>query len=113
MAKRDYYDTLSVARDASLDDIKKSYRKLAMKYHPDQNRGDKEAERRFKEINEAYHVLKDEEKRAAYDQFGHAAFEEGMGGMHRGAGFDFSAGFADVFDDLFGEFMGGGGRRRP
>ncbi|MCE2483406.1 MAG: molecular chaperone DnaJ [Alphaproteobacteria bacterium] len=112
MAKRDYYDTLSVARDASLDDIKKSYRKLAMKYHPDQNRGDKEAERRFKEINEAYHVLKDEEKRAAYDQFGHAAFEEGMGGMHRGAGFDFSAGFADVFDDLFGEFMGGGGRRR-
>ena len=112
MAKQDYYETLNVARDAALDDIKKSYRKLAMKYHPDQNRGDKDAERRFKEINEAYHVLKDEEKRAAYDQFGHAAFEEGMGGMHRGAGFDFSAGFADVFDDLFGEFMGGGGRRR-
>ena len=107
MAKQDYYEALKVSRDASLDDLKKSYRKLAMKFHPDQNQGDKEAEQRFKEINEAYDVLKDDEKRAAYDQFGHAAFEDGMGG-HRGA-----AGFADVFDDLFGEFMGsGGGRRR-
>ncbi len=113
MTKQDYYDTLNVGRDASLDDIKKSYRKLAMKYHPDQNRGDKEAEQRFKEISEAYDVLKDEEKRTAYDQFGHAAFEKGMGGMNRGAaGFDFSAGFADVFDDLFGEFMGSGSNRR-
>lgn len=106
MAKQDYYNTLNVGRDASLDEIKKSYRKLAMKYHPDQNQGDKKAEQHFKEINEAYDVLKDDEKRGAYDQFGHAAFEEGAGGMPRGG-----AGFADVFDDLFGEFMGGSRRR--
>ena len=107
MSKQDYYDTLHVGRDASLDEIKKSYRKLAMKYHPDQNQGDKKAEQRFKEINEAYDILKDDEKRGAYNQFGHAAFEEGMGGVHRGA-----TGFADVFDDLFGEFMGGAGSSR-
>ena len=113
MAKQDYYEALNVGRDASLDDLKKSYRKLAMKFHPDQNQGDEEAEQKFKEINEAYDVLKDDEKRAAYDQFGHAAFEEGMGGPRGAAGFDFSSGFADVFDDLFGEFTGsGGGRRR-
>ncbi|MBM3510207.1 MAG: molecular chaperone DnaJ [Alphaproteobacteria bacterium] len=109
MAKRDYYEVLGVERKASLDDIKRSFRKLAMKYHPDKNPGDTAAEHQFKEINEAYDVLKDEEKRAAYDQLGHAAFEQG--GAGRG-GFDFSHGFADVFDDLFGEFMGGGGGRR-
>ncbi len=88
MAKQDYYATLGVSRDASLDDLKKAYRKLAMQLHPDRNPGDKEAEARFKEVNEAYDVLKDEQKRAAYDRFGHAAFEQGMGG---GAahGFDF------------------------
>jgi len=112
MAKQDYYEALNVSRDASLDDLKKSYRKLAMKFHPDQNQGDKQAEQKFKGISEAYDVLKDNEKRAAYDQFGHAAFEDGMGGHRGAAGFDFSSGFADVFDDLFGESVGGGGGRR-
>jgi curved DNA-binding protein CbpA len=79
MAKRDFYDILGVQRDASDDDIKKAYRKLAMQYHPDRNQGDKEAEGRFKEVNEAYDVLKDGEKRAAYDRFGHAAFDGGGG----------------------------------
>ncbi|WP_298723565.1 molecular chaperone DnaJ [uncultured Ferrovibrio sp.] len=107
--KRDYYEVLGVSRDASADDIKRAFRKLAMKYHPDRNPGDKSAEQSFKEINEAYDVLKDEQKRAAYDQYGHAAFEGGGGRGPGGAGFDFTS-FSDIFDDLFGEFMGSGGR---
>ena len=108
MAKADYYDLLNLARDAGDAEIKKAYRKLAMQYHPDRNPGDMAAEEKFKEVSEAYEVLADAEKRAAYDQFGHAAFEGGAGG---GFDFNFSSSFADVFDDLFGEFMGGGGRR--
>lgn len=107
MAKRDYYDILGVARDRSPDDIKKAYRKLAMQYHPDRNPDDQKAEQKFKELSEAYHVLSDKEKRATYDQFGHAAFEGGPGGGPGGGDFDFRSSFADVFDDLFGEFMGG------
>ena len=105
MAKQDYFDVLGVSRGASADELKKAYRALAMKYHPDRNAGDKKAEHKFKEISEAYDVLKDDQKRAAYEQYGHAAFEAGAGG--RAGGFDFTAGFTDVFDDLFGEFMGG------
>lgn len=110
MAKRDYYETLGIGRSASGAEIKSAFRKLAMKHHPDKNPGDKAAEQRFKELNEAYEVLKDDQKRAAYDQLGHAAFENG-GGHHPGGQFDFGS-FADVFDDLFGDFMGGGGRQR-
>jgi molecular chaperone DnaJ len=112
MAKRDYYEVLGVARDAGGEDIKKAFRKLAMQYHPDRNSGDKSAEHRFKEINEAYEVLKDEQKRAAYDRFGHAAFEHGSAGGARAGGFEahFGAGFADIFDEMFGDFMGGGRR---
>lgn len=106
MAKRDYYEILGVARDADAEALKRAFRKAAMKWHPDRNPNNKEAEQKFKELNEAYDVLKDDQKRAAYDRFGHAAFEGGMGGA--GArGFDFTSTFADVFDDLFGEFMGG------
>ena len=113
MAKQDYYDILGVSQNASADDIKKSYRKLAMKYHPDQNSDDKDAEHRFKNISEAYEALRDEDKRAAYDRFGHAAFEAGgPGGGARPGGSDFSGGFADIFDEMFGDFAGGGGRRR-
>src|ERR1700748_1892680 len=105
MAKQDFYELLGVGRDASSDDIKKAFRKLAMQCHPDRHPGDKTAEQRFKDINEAYDVLKDEQKRAAYDRFGHAAFEQGGG---RG---DFGgAGFADIFEEMFGSMMGGGGR---
>ncbi|WP_119460484.1 molecular chaperone DnaJ [Rhodospirillaceae bacterium SYSU D60014] len=109
MAKQDYYETLGVGRDASGDALKKAFRSLAMKYHPDRNPGDHNAEKRFKEINEAYDVLKDDQKRAAYDRFGHAAFENGSAGPRGGAGgFDFNAaGFADIFDEMFGDFMGG------
>ena len=108
MAKEDFYETLGVARSANAEDIKRAYRKLAMQYHPDRNPGDKSAEQKFKDISEAYDVLKDEQKRAAYDRFGHAAFEQGGG---RGPGdFGFSGGFADIFDEMFGEFMGGGRR---
>lgn len=110
MAKQDYYQTLGVDRSASATDIKASFRKLAMQHHPDRNPGDKAAEQRFKELNEAYEILKDEQKRAAYDQFGHAAFENGGGGRHPGGQFDFGS-FADVFDDLFGDFMGGNRQR--
>jgi molecular chaperone DnaJ len=109
MAKQDYYSTLGVAKDADLETVKKAYRKLAMQYHPDRNHGDAAAEQKFKEINEAYDVLKDDQKRAAYDRYGHAAFENGNGRAGPGAaGFDFTAsGFADIFDEMFGEFMGG------
>ena len=114
MSKRDFYDVLGVSRSANADELKKAYRSLAKKYHPDQNQGDKEAEQRFKELNEAYDVLKDEQSRAAYDQFGHAAFEGGMGGPRGGGQGGFGgASMSDIFDDLFGEFMGGGrGRGR-
>ncbi|MBN33979.1 MAG: molecular chaperone DnaJ [Rhodospirillaceae bacterium] len=112
MAKRDYYDVLGVERAADGKAMKSAYRKLAMQYHPDRNADDAEAEAKFKEVSEAYEVLKDDQKRAAYDQFGHAAFENGMGGGGGGHPGDFASSFADVFDDLFGEFMGGGGRRR-
>lgn len=111
MAKRDYYETLGVQRGASPQDLKSAFRKLAMQYHPDRNPGDAVAEQKFKEINEAYEVLRDDQKRSAYDQFGHAAFEQGGAGGGRPGGFDFSS-FADVFDDLFGDLSGGGGRRR-
>ncbi|MGE4219521.1 MAG: molecular chaperone DnaJ, partial [Alphaproteobacteria bacterium] len=115
MAKRDYYDVLGVKRDADADELKRTYRKLAMQYHPDRNPGDADAEARFKELNQAYEVLKDPQKKAAYDRFGHDAFEAGMaGGQRAGArGFDFSNGFADIFDEMFGDFMGGrrGGTR--
>ncbi len=109
MAKQDYYDTLDVNRGAGAADLKKAYRKLAMQYHPDRNPDDASAERRFKEVSEAYAVLRDADKRAAYDRFGHAPFENGGGGPGAG-GFDsnFGAGFADIFDEMFGEFMGGG-----
>jgi molecular chaperone DnaJ len=106
MAKRDYYETLGVQRNADADTLKKAFRKLAMQYHPDRNPNDTDAEQRFKEINEAYDVLKDEQKRAAYDRFGHQAFENGGMGGAGAAGFDFSGSFSDIFDDLFGEFTG-------
>src|ERR1700739_3388214 len=108
MAKRDYYEVLGVARGASEADLKSAFRKLAMKYHPDRNPGDKDCEHHFKEVNEAYDVLKDAQKRAAYDRFGHAAFEQGGAGA--GFGADFASSFADIFDDFFG--MGGGRRGR-
>ncbi len=109
MAKQDYYSLLGVEKTASADELKKAYRKLAMKYHPDRNPGDKEAEAKFKELSEAYEVLKDEQKRAAYDRYGHSAFENGGVGGAGGAGFDPGANFADIFGDLFGDFMGSRG----
>ena len=116
MAKRDYYETLGVARGAGEADLKSAFRKLAKEHHPDKNPGDKIAEQKFKELAEAYEVLKDPQKRAAYDQFGHAAFEGGRGGPGGPGGFgpDFASSMSDIFDDLFGEFMGGrrGGRSR-
>src|SRR5260370_2964134 len=96
MAKRCYYEILEVERSASDGELKTAYRKLAMKWHPDRNPGDKDCEHKFKEINEAYDVLKDEQKRAAYDRFGHAAFEQGAGGGH-GFGSDFASSFSDIF----------------
>ena len=115
MAKRDYYELLGVSKSADASELKKAYRKLAMKYHPDRNPDDKKAEQNFKELNEAYEVLKDEEKRAAYDRFGHAAFEQGGpgggfgGGFGGGGGEGFGGGFADIFEEMFG---GGGGPGR-
>ena len=111
MAKRDYYEVLGVSKSINEADLKKAYRRLAMKYHPDRNPDDKEAEAKFKEAKEAYTILSDSEKRAAYDQFGHAAFEGGMGGGGGAGGF--GGGFSDIFGDVFGDIFGGGaGRQR-
>ena len=119
MAKRDYYEVLGISKGASAEEIKKTYRKLAMTYHPDRNANNKEAEAKFKEINEAYEILKDEQKRAAYDRLGHGAFDpsQGGGGFRRGGsegGFEFNmggaGGFSDIFEEVFGDFMGGGRR---
>jgi molecular chaperone DnaJ len=107
--KADCYETLGVEKGASADDIKRAYRKLAMQYHPDRNPGDAVAEQKFKDLSHAYDILKDEQKRAAYDRFGHAAFENGGGGGGRpGADFGFGANFSDIFDQMFGDM---GGRR--
>ena len=113
MAKQDYYEILGVSKTAEEREIKKAYKRLAMKFHPDRNQGDKEAEAKFKEIKEAYEVLTDAQKRAAYDQYGHAAFEQGgMGGGGAG-GFGGGADFSDIFGDVFGDIFGGGrGRQR-
>ena len=117
MSKKDFYQVLGVDKKASADDLKKAYRKLAMQYHPDKNQGNKEAEAKFKEISEAYDVLKDDQKRAAYDRFGKGAFENGgmgggggFGGFGGGAGF--GGNFSDIFEDMFGDFMGGQARGR-
>ncbi len=112
MAKRDFYEILGVGKEASDADLKSAFRKLAMQCHPDRNPGDTAAETKFKELNEAYQVLSDGQKRAAYDRFGHAAFEGGGAGAPGGFGADMGASMADIFDDLFGEMMGGrrGGR---
>ncbi|MBM3520445.1 MAG: molecular chaperone DnaJ, partial [Alphaproteobacteria bacterium] len=115
MAKRDFYDVLGVGRNADEKELKNAYRKLAKQFHPDANPGDKTAEAKFKEISEAYDVLKDPQKKAAYDRFGHQAFEGGMGGGRGGgAGFgpEFSSSMSDIFEDLFGDFMGGGRGRQ-
>lgn len=103
-AKRDYYEILGVSRSASEEEIKKAYRKLALRYHPDRNPEDKAAEEKFKEASEAYQVLSDPERRAQYDRYGHAAFEQGAGF----GGFDFSTSFEDIFGDIFGDFFGTG-----
>src|ERR687896_107869 len=107
MAKQDYYELLGLQKGASAEDLKKAYRKLAMQFHPDRNPGDKAAEQKFKELSEAYDVLKDEQKRAAYDRFGHAAFENAGGGAGPFGGNAGFGGFADIFDEMFGDFMGG------
>ncbi|MDR2098631.1 MAG: molecular chaperone DnaJ [Rickettsiales bacterium] len=119
MAKTDYYELLGIKKGSDADEIKKAYRRQAMKYHPDKNPGDKAAEEKFKEVCAAYEVLKDPQKKAAYDQFGHSAFENGTGGGRAGSsgfnagGFDFNfgagaGGFSDIFSDIFSDFMGGG-----
>ncbi len=116
MSKKDFYELLGIKKDASADEIKKAYRKLAMKYHPDKNAGDKTAEGKFREISDAYEVLKDDQKRAAYDRFGHAAFDQAMGGGRPGGGqggfgFGSGGGFADIFEEMFAEMSGQ--RRQP
>ena len=111
MAKRDYYEVLGVNKSASADQIKSAYRKLAVKYHPDKNPDDKTAEEKFKEASEAYHVLSNSERKQSYDNFGHAAFENGGRGQGGFSNFDFSEHFSDIFEDFFGEGFGGGRRR--
>ncbi len=108
MSKQDFYETLGVARSASDDEIKKAYRRMAMKYHPDRTAGDKDSEEKFKAATHAYEVLSDPQKRRAYDQHGHAAFEHGHGGGHPGG----PGGFGDIFNDIFADIFGGGGQRR-
>ena len=116
MSKRDYYEVLGVEKSAKKDEIKKAYRKLALKYHPDKNKGDKNSEEKFKEASEAYHVLSDDKRKSSYDQFGHAAFQ-GAGGQGGFSNFDFSSSFSDIFEDVFGDlgdfgFSTGRSRRR-
>jgi molecular chaperone DnaJ len=108
--KRDYYEVLGVSKDANDTEIKKAYRKLAKKYHPDMNNGDADSDHKFKEATEAYEVLSDSEKRGKYDQFGHSAFANGGGAGGFNGGFDFND-MGDIFGDIFGDFFGGGGRR--
>ncbi|MCF7499577.1 molecular chaperone DnaJ [Pseudoalteromonas sp. L1] len=111
MSKSDYYEVLGVSKDASERDIKKAYKRLAMKYHPDRTAGDKELESKFKEVKEAYEVLTDPQKRQMYDQYGHAAFDQNGGGGHGGFGGGHGD-FGDIFGDVFGDIFGGGGRRQ-
>ena len=111
MAKRDYYETLGISKGSSDADIKKAFRSKARELHPDKNSGSAKAEEEFKAVNEAYDILKDPNKKAAYDQYGHAAFENGGFGNSGGGGADFSSAFSDVFEDLFGDFMGSSSRR--
>ena len=116
MSKRDYYEVLGVNKSAKKEEIKKAYRKLALKFHPDKNKGDKGAEEKFKEASEAYHVLSDDKRKASYDQFGHADFQGG-GGQGGFGNFDFSSSFSDIFEDVFGDlgdfgFSSGRSRRR-
>ena len=101
MADKDFYEILGVSKNANNDEIKKSYRKLAMKYHPDRNKGDKAAEKKFKEVSAAYDILKDPKKKSTYDQYGHEAFRQGGMGGAQGFG-DFAGGFSDIFEEFFG-----------
>ena len=113
MAKRDYYEVLGIPKSASKEEIKKAYRKLALKYHPDKNKGDKGAEEKFKEGSEAYHILSDDKRKANYDQFGHAAFQGGGAGQGGFGNFDFSSSFSDIFEDVFSDFgFGSSGQSR-
>ena len=112
MTKRDYYDVLGVNKSASADQIKTAYRKLAVKHHPDKNKGNKDSEEKFKEASEAYHILSNTERKQNYDNFGHAAFENGGGGRGGFSNFDFSNHFSDIFEDFFGDFGGSGRRSR-
>src|SRR5258708_14701506 len=111
--KRDYYEVLGVNRGAGETELKKAYRSLAIQFHPDRNPGNKGSEEGFKELNEAYQVLSDPERRAQYDRFGHAAFQGPQGGPGGFGGFDFSQGFEEVFSDIFGDFFGTGRGRSP
>ena len=108
MSKKDYYDLLGVSREADSAALKSAYRKLAMQYHPDKNPGDSEAEKKFKEISEAYEILSNDEKRQAYDTYGHEAFSQAGGGFSDG--FSGFGSFSDIFEDFFGDFGGGGSR---